>query len=58
MVTVNELKDFMKRYIEIHGQNDNQTLLESKTHLMYLDSFIGDKIIEIKSKYYEKYQRF
>ena len=58
MVTVNELKDFMKRYIEIHGQNDNQTLLESKTHLMYLDSFIGDKVIEIKSKYYEKYQRF
>lgn len=58
MVTVNELKDFMKRYIEIHGQNDNQTLLESKTHIMYLDSFIGDKIIEIKSKYYEKYQRF
>jgi len=58
MVTVNELKDFMKRYIEIHGQNDNQTLLESKTHLMYLDSFIGDKIIEIKRKYYEKYQRF
>ena len=58
MVTVNELKEFMKRYIEIHGQNDNQTLLESKTHLMYLDSFIGDKIIEIKSKYYEKYQRF
>ena len=26
MVTVNELKSFMKNFIEIHGQNDNQSL--------------------------------
>lgn len=30
MVTVNELKEFMKNIIEIHGQNDNQNLLDSK----------------------------
>ncbi|MFR2571647.1 MAG: AAA family ATPase, partial [Clostridia bacterium] len=28
MVTVNELKEFMKNIIEIHGQNDNQNLLD------------------------------
>ena len=39
MVTVNELKDFMKEFIEIHGQNDNQNLLDSKKHLNYLDSY-------------------
>ena len=27
MVTVNELKEFMNRFMEIHGQNDNQNLL-------------------------------
>ena len=33
MVTVTELKNFMKQFIEIHGQNDNQDLLDSKLHL-------------------------
>ena len=32
MVTVNELKEFMKNFIEIHGQNDNQNLLDNKKH--------------------------
>ena len=45
MVTVNELKDFMKQFIEIHGQNDNQNLLDSKLHLKYLDGFIGTEIL-------------
>ena len=30
MVTVNELKEFMSKFIEIHGQNDNQNLLMKK----------------------------
>lgn len=58
MVTVNELKEFMKNHIEIHGQNDNQTLLDSKTHLTHLDSFIGEEILELKNKYYEKFKRY
>ncbi len=45
MVTVNELRDFMKQFIEIHGQNENQNLLENKMHLNYLDGFIRRKII-------------
>ena len=58
MVTVNELKEFMSNFIEIHGQNDNQELLSNKKHLNYLDGFIGNKILEIKKEYkllYEKY---
>ena len=58
MVTVNELKEFMKKYIEIHGQNDNQTLLDSKTHINYLDLFIGENIQKIKEEYAEKYNRY
>lgn len=46
MVTVNELKEFMSKFIEIHGQNDNQNLLDSKQHLQYLDGFIGNKFIK------------
>ena len=58
MVTVNELKNFMSKFIEIHGQNDNQSLLDNKFHLKYLDGFIGDKIIDIKNQYKEKYEKY
>ena len=55
LVTVNELKEFMTNFIEIHGQNDNQVLLDSKTHLKYLDNFIGQEINSIKEKYTKMY---
>ena len=58
LVTVAELKNFMSNYIEIHGQNDNQQLLDSRTHINYLDSFIGDEILHLKKEYKEKYVRF
>lgn len=59
MVTVNELKDFMKQFIEIHGQNDNQNLLDSKLHLKYLDGFIGVEILgKDKEKYKTLYNRY
>ena len=58
MVTVNELRNFMSKFIEIHGQNDNQSLLDNKFHLKYLDGFIGEKIINIKRQYKEKYEKY
>lgn len=58
MVTVNELKEFMSQFIEIHGQNDNQNLLENKMHLKYLDGFIEDKILDKKHKYIELYEQY
>ena len=58
MVTVNELKNFMSKFIEIHGQNDNQSLLDNKFHLRYLDGYIGKDIASIKAEYKEKYGRF
>ena len=51
LVTVSELKEFMKNYIEIHGQNDNQKILDSKTHIEYLDAFSGDEINKLKVEY-------
>ena len=55
MVTVNELREFMKEFIEIHGQNDNQTLLDSKKHISYLDNYSGEKIASLKSEYKNYY---
>ena len=58
MVTVTELKDFMKKFIEIHGQNENQDLLDNKLHLRYLDGFIGEKIKIKKEQYQELYTKY
>ncbi len=58
MVTVNELKEFMSKYIEIHGQNDNQNLLDNKLHLKYLDGFIGQSINQKKEAYRNLYERY
>ena len=58
MVTVNELKEFMRKIIEIHGQNDSQNLLDNKEHLKYLDNFIGKDIKSLKEKYREQYVRY
>ena len=58
MATESELKEFMKDFIEIHGQNDNQNLLDNKQHLGYLDGFIGEKIKILKDKYESLYNQY
>lgn len=58
LVTVNELKEFMKKIIDIHGQNDNQTIMSKAEHINYLDNFIGDIIQTEKNKYLELYCRY
>ena len=58
LVTVSELKEFMKQIIDIHGQNDNQTIMDKTSHIGYLDSFIGEKILNIKKVYRELFKRY
>lgn len=60
MVTVNELKAFMEDIIDIHGQHDNQQLLNPRTHIVYLDQFGAKEIERYKNEYvklYEEYQQ-
>ena len=57
LVTLTELKEFMSNIIDIHGQNDNQKILNSKYHIKYLDNFIGDRIADIKEKYRALYKK-
>lgn len=58
LVTVNELKEFMKNIIDIHGQYDNQTLMDKSYHTKYMDSFIGNNIELLKEQYIEMYRRY
>lgn len=58
LVTVNELKDFMKKIIDIHGQNDNQTIMSKSEHIKYLDNFIGKNILNEKEEYLNLYIKY
>lgn len=58
LVTVNELKLFMKKVLDIHGQQDNQTILEATSHIKFLDDFIGQEIEEISRDYLKRYNRY
>lgn len=58
MVTVNELKEFMQQFIEIHGQNDNHNLLDNKLHINYLDDFSGEELSKKKQQYQELYHKY
>ena len=56
LVTVSELKEFMKKIIDIHGQNENQTILDSSTHIELLDGFANEEILEVKNNYVKLYE--
>jgi len=58
LVTVNELKKIMSKIIDIHGQQDNQNLLDSSKHIKYLDDFIGISAKQIKEKYIELFYKY
>ena len=51
LVTVTELKEVMNQIMDIHGQHDNQLLLNPTTHIQYLDRFIGSELEGKKSEY-------
>ncbi|MGN1299428.1 MAG: DNA repair protein RecN [Candidatus Scatovivens sp.] len=57
LVTVSQLKEFMNKIIDIHGQNENQSLLEVSNHLKLLDKFAGGNIDKLKEEYKKLYFR-
>ena len=58
LTTVNDLRLYMNKIIDIHGQHENQNLMDISNHIKYLDEFIGKDIKEIKEKYKELYLNY
>ena len=48
----------MKEIIDIHGQNENQLLLDENTHIKFLDNFAEKEISDLKIKYNEMYKKY
>ena len=57
LATVSELREFMKNVIDIHGQNDNQSILDKETHIEYVDRFAGNKLLSLHKEYEELYEK-
>ena len=58
LVSVNELKEFMKDVIDIHGQHENQSLLDVNMHIKYLDGMAYKEINGLKQEYAEQFARY
>lgn len=55
MATVEQLRDIAFRFCDIHGQHEHQMLLDSTTHITFIDSLVEPAL---KDKYAECYERY
>lgn len=58
LVSVGELKKYMRDRVDVAEQHDSQKIMDESSHIYYLDSFIGEKIKEEKSKYKELFLKY
>jgi DNA repair protein RecN (Recombination protein N) len=54
-VIVSTLKKITEKLIDIHGQHNNQNLLNKENHIVYLDSFGEDNLHNYLVEYKKKY---
>ncbi|MDY4078355.1 MAG: DNA repair protein RecN [Clostridium sp.] len=54
---ISQLKKIREKILDIHGQHQNQTLLDRGSHIIYLDNFIGEEIKEPLKKFNELRER-
>ena len=58
LTTVSDLKKFMSNIIDIHGQNDNQSLLNVNTHIELLDAYSSKDLKSLKKEYKKLYEEY
>lgn len=55
---LSQLKEVSRTLLDIHGQHENQSLLEPLKHISYLDSFSSDSISRDLEKYKKLFQEY
>ena len=58
LVAVSELKEFMSNIIDIHGQNDNQSILDISTHINLINNYSFKELSCILKAYSENYNKY
>ncbi|MGE4319094.1 MAG: DNA repair protein RecN [Deferribacterales bacterium] len=56
MATVEQLKELTNSFCDIHGQHEHQMLLDSATHITFVDSLISDNTKNGYAASYEAYR--
>ncbi|MBZ4644752.1 MAG: repair protein RecN [Petroclostridium sp.] len=56
IVTSSMLKDIGKYIVNIHGQHDNQALLQWDKHIDFLDRYGGSELLKVKANYQQVYE--
>ena len=57
LITVGCLHEIAARLVDIHGQHDNQTLLDRERHIELLDMFGGNGMVELSAQYADTWRR-
>lgn len=52
-IVLSQLKKIREKLLDIHGQHQNQNLLNKGTHILYVDEFYHDKIKDLLNEYEE-----
>lgn len=58
LVTLAVLKDLTIKLADIHGQHEHQALLNTESHIVLLDKFGGEKLLNAKEKYLESFEKY
>lgn len=58
LVNTTTLKEIGKYLVEIHGQNQQQELLDEDNHIDILDRFADDKLEKLLSEYHELFDEY
>ena len=57
LVTISELKELGENLVDLHGQHDNQSLLNPKKHIDVIDNFAGKELFKLKNEYLDLYNK-
>ena len=58
MVNLTTLREIGELLVDIHGQHDNQELMNAKHHLRLLDEFGDENFEQIKAEYQVKFEHY
>jgi DNA repair protein RecN (Recombination protein N) len=58
LVTITILREIGRTLVDIHGQHDNQEMLDDKSHLRLLDEFGGKEIYPALNEYQSIYREY
>lgn len=58
LVTLSTLKEVGPWLVNIHGQHEHQSLMDSERHLNWLDAFAGEELKQCKEEYSSVYRDY